>query len=192
MFVNDAFVDADLNNYQIAARLRSLHRVGQQIQLGIIFLAERLKEGKLTVPQWEEEMRKELKALHVIAAALAKQGIENLTATDYGYIGAKLKEEYRYLRRFRLQIEQGAVNLQSNAFLRRAASYTINSRESFYKVLRANTSRYTQERRILNPKAVHCQTCISEAKLGWQPLGTLRKIGDSECKINCQCRFHFR
>lgn len=190
--MSEVYLDARLSNYQIAARLRSLKRIAQQIQFGIIFLAERLREGKLTPEQWENEMRKEIKALHIIAAALAKEGIENLTAADYGYIGAKLKQEYKYLRNFRLQIERGSVKLESNAFLRRAASYTVNSRESFYKVLRTDTQSYTQERRVLDPKAIHCQTCIDEARKGWQPIGTLRKIGDSECKINCQCRFHFR
>lgn len=37
-----------------------------------------------------------------------------------------------------------------------------------------------------------CPTCIERLALNWQPIGTLRPIGDSECRHQCHCHFRFR
>lgn len=43
---------------------------------------------------------------------------------------------------------------------------------------------------ILNRILVH--NCVDYALSGWQPIGTLPPIGDSQCGQNCECRFEFR
>ena len=46
------------------------------------------------------------------------------------------------------------------------------------------------ERRVLgHPKTEHCADCPPLAALGWQPIGTLPDIGDSECEGRCLCHF---
>lgn len=37
----------------------------------------------------------------------------------------------------------------------------------------------------------YCKTCIEQSRLGWQPLGTLKEIGDSECMGMCDCYFEW-
>ncbi len=37
-----------------------------------------------------------------------------------------------------------------------------------------------------------CATCVEQVDEEWQPIGTLRSIGDSECLMNCHCRFVYR
>ena len=37
----------------------------------------------------------------------------------------------------------------------------------------------------------YCQTCISQSRMGWQPVGTLNEIGDSECMGSCDCYFEW-
>ncbi len=52
---------------------------------------------------------------------------------------------------------------------------------------------FAQERRILGrPKTEHCPDCPPIAALGWQPIGTLPMIGDTECGGLCLCHFEFR
>jgi hypothetical protein len=58
-----------------------------------------------------------------------------------------------------------------------------------------------EELRVLG-EADHCSTeddpdgdregCLELAALGWQPIGTLPKIGESVCIVNCHCRFAYR
>ena len=45
-----------------------------------------------------------------------------------------------------------------------------------------------EEERILGA-ADHCPDCLDEAAKGRQPIGTLRRIGDSICLSNCHCTF---
>jgi hypothetical protein len=48
------------------------------------------------------------------------------------------------------------------------------------------------ERRILgHPKTHHCEDCPPLAALGWQPIGTLPRIGETECGGMCLCRFEY-
>jgi hypothetical protein len=51
--------------------------------------------------------------------------------------------------------------------------------------------RYTYERAFLSV-AEHCPGCIDRAERGWSPIGTLPPLGDSECRVRCQCYFLFR
>ena len=65
----------------------------------------------------------------------------------------------------------------------------------------------TQERRVLGD-AEHCRTvrtraeavlgqpglegCVELAAKGWQPIGSLPKIGQSPCRSNCKCTKIYR
>ncbi len=50
---------------------------------------------------------------------------------------------------------------------------------------------YNEERRVLGD-AMHCLDCPPLAALGWQPIGTLPMIGDTECGGHCHCHFEYR
>lgn len=51
----------------------------------------------------------------------------------------------------------------------------------------------TQERRVLgHPKTHHCEDCPPLAAMGWQPIGTLPAIGQTECGGMCYCHFEYR
>jgi hypothetical protein len=48
-----------------------------------------------------------------------------------------------------------------------------------------------QERRFLHA-AEHCPDCVDVAGRGWVPIGTLPRIGDSQCRTRCRCTFSYR
>jgi len=102
-------------------------------------------------------------------------------------IGAAIAREYKYFEKFVRQV-LGAVNAAA-----RAGMYAEAGRGT-YEEARAEAmkaSGKTEERRLLGI-ADHCSDCVAEANKGWQPIGTLRAIGDSLCKSNCHCRKEFR
>jgi len=102
-------------------------------------------------------------------------------------IGAAIAREYKYFEKFVKQV-LGAVNAAA-----RAGMYAEAGRGT-YEEARAEAmkaSGKTEERRLLGI-ADHCSDCVAEANKGWQPIGTLRAIGDSLCKSNCHCRKEFR
>lgn len=50
-----------------------------------------------------------------------------------------------------------------------------------------------RERRVLgHPKFSHCTDCPPLAEMGWQPVGTLPDIGDTECGPLCLCHFSYQ
>jgi hypothetical protein len=54
-----------------------------------------------------------------------------------------------------------------------------------------------QERRRLGV-AEHCRThgdlegCVELHDLGWQPIGSLPRLGQTPCRTNCKCHWQFR
>ncbi len=52
---------------------------------------------------------------------------------------------------------------------------------------------YTEEMRVHGKlKDDMCPTCKAAVDAGWQPIGTLPKIGQSECISECHCFFRWR
>lgn len=154
-------------------------------------LSKQLLDGKLTLAEWQEQMAFNLKMQALASAALAKGGWAQMTASDYGRVGAELKKQYAYLQKFALDIQNGKISFDGR-ILTRADLYAERARGTFEDVRReiARQAGFDRERRLLGV-ADHCRDCIVEANKGWQPLGTLRAIGDSICKSNCHCNFDF-
>lgn len=67
---------------------------------------------------------------------------------------------------------------------------TGNAGQPPRKLRSGNPARW--ERRVLgHPKTEHCHDCPPFAALGWQPIGTLPAIGESECGHLCLCHFEY-
>jgi hypothetical protein len=77
----------------------------------------------------------------------------------------------------------------------RAELYATSAWQGAQKIVRASkrrTGNARWERRILgHPKTEHCTDCPPLAALGWQPVGTLPDIGESECGPLCLCHFEY-
>lgn len=101
-------------------------------------------------------------------------------------------DQVSYFDRFMYGVLAGAVAL--SALAARAAMYPLAAFGTYENAKRAremNAAGFNEEQRVLqsgNP----CITCQAQAALGWQPLGTLRRIGDSECIVRCRCYFRYR
>jgi len=163
----------------------------------------RLATGQITVDEWRDAMRDASRRLHTSSTALAQGSWESVSAREWGYAGAKIKSEYKYLEGFAKDIASGKVpvytidpvtgeRIPAGQFMARASMYA----ESGHGTLEASRRRGEQEagaqweRRVL-ADAKNCDDCVEYALMGWQPIGTLPEIGDSACKSNCRCEFEF-
>lgn len=152
-----------------------------------------LVEGRSSLATWQTQMALEIKHLHIASAAAAVGGWDRLTSADFGRVGQLLKVQYAYLQRFALQIQVGQVPL-NGGLITRAGMYADAARGTYEderRVLMRDRLGMTEERRELG-RADHCDDCLAEAGKGWQPIGTLRRIGDSACKVSCKCSFNYR
>ena len=162
-----------------------------------------LASGRITVEEWRDAMRDASRRLHTSSTALAQGSWDGVSAREWGYAGAKLKSEYAYLEKFAQDIASGkqavftidpetGERIPSGRFMARASMYA----ESGHGTLEASRRRSAidegakWERRVLDD-AENCDDCIGYALEGWQPIGTLPEIGDSQCASNCRCSFEY-
>lgn len=170
---------------------------GSQIEMGL--LSERLQSGSISLLEWRAGMAQQIKMLHVAQSALARGGWSQMTQSDWGWVGSEIKKQYQFLDRFAADIASGKQPLNGR-FLQRAKLYANASRGMFEEMRRRYMRLFkgaTEERRNLGV-AEHCQTvdklegCVELAAKGWQPIGTLPRIGESPCRTNCKCYYLFR
>lgn len=165
--------------------------------------AEDLLAGAITFAAWALITKAQIRIVHIVGAALAVGGFKvlrdavngkpagpnapNLGASILQKIGDAISREFKFFERFAKQAQTGK-NTPA-----RAGMYAEAGRGTFEDVRSdvAKAQGKTEERRVLGA-AEHCADCIVEAAKGWQPIGTLRRIGDSKCKTNCHCRFEYR
>lgn len=155
-------------------------------------LAARMAEGEVTIGEWQVRTARVVKSLHLAAHAAARGGFGQLTAADYGRVGAVLRFQYSRLAAFAVDAEQGRMT--GPQIIARAGLYGASGNGTFEGGRRwgAEVAGKTQERRILHP-AEHCAPCVEEALKGWQPIGTLLAIGEgTPCRSNCRCTFQFK
>ena len=170
----------------------ALERVMQAGRRNIRQYSEALVNGDITLAQWQRGMAAEIKTLHVTAALSAKGGYQAMAPRDWALAEREIERQMRYLSRFKDDIRSGDQELDGR-LVTRADLYGQAPRGTFEELKRATAEvkAYNAERRVLGV-ADHCATCLVEAGKGWQPLGTLRRIGDSECVTNCHCEFVFK
>jgi hypothetical protein len=153
---------------------------------------QNLLAGTIMLADWQLQMMAAVKSVHLVALAVAHGGWNQLDQSDFGWVGQRIREQYRFLADFASEIASGAQPLNGRLGVRitlYAAAARATHREAQRRI--AAQRAVGEERRVLG-QADHCKTCLQQARLGWQPFGTLKRIGDSECRVNCRCHFDFR
>jgi hypothetical protein len=86
-------------------------------------LASQVYNGNLSIGAWEEAMKSEIRALHVATGTIGKGGWDNMTQSDWGRIGAEVKQQYRFLHGFADTIAEKRDNISLAAIQARAHMY---------------------------------------------------------------------
>lgn len=126
-------------------------------------LAERMYTGEISIGQWEELMKKQIRELHSSVAAIGKGGWDLMTPADWGRLGPQMKEQYRYLHNFAQNIAENRDTISINAIKARAHMY--------------------------GNAAGHSACMIEAGQVLSDMLPWLPKDGSTECLVNCKCRW---
>lgn len=159
--------------------------------------AEDLIAARINRSEWMLRMEASVKRAHVITGVAAMGGREQVAISDLGWIGQRVREQYERLRAFGRDVEAG--RLSDAQLLARSDLYAEAARATHREAerRRERLAGMTEERRVLSP-ADHCSTrgglrgCVELARLGWQPAGSLPRIGQTPCKVRCKCVMQFR
>lgn len=160
-------------------------------------LVTALHEQRISPGIFQEQMRTELRRLHLQNAALGSGGFDRLGPREYGRAGQMLRGDYQRLSNLAQGIVDGNVSLPQA--LNRVSGYAGTARSNFLAAERDAARDGAQrrgvrmeERRRLGASE-HCVDCVRYAGLGWQPLGTLPVPGEASiCSRNCRCSLERR
>ena len=162
-------------------------------------LATQLQSGDTRLSDWQRSMIDQIKQTQIAAALAANGGDENSSKVDYKEIAATILALLFFFRGFSKDIEAGKQPLNGFLFLR-SDLYANAARSTFEEIRRYGMATYfgaAQEKRELGP-AEHCRThhglkgCVELHDLGWVPINTLARLGQTPCRTHCKCRFIYR
>ncbi len=146
----------------------------------------------------------------IVAGAMALKGDDHLTNAEIYAVDRLTRKQYEYLDKFKREVLQnppkpiadlssqiivaGPPPMTEGQFVARLEQYGNSvwgagnslNRDRVRQVPNAKL-----ERRFLG-HADHCEDCPPLAAQGWQPLGTLPDIGDTECGGQCHCHFEYQ
>jgi len=148
-----------------------------------------MASGNITLEQWQASVREAIKAAHIQAAIIGNGGRGRMGPAEYGRVGQRLGQEYRYLQNFAGDLLAGRIS--APMALARISLYSQSVRGSFWQgtEMRRQQQGFSLMRRILDPQAQHCQDCIGFAAQGIVSLGTLPLPGQRcACRSRCKCR----
>jgi hypothetical protein len=161
-------------------------------------LAQSLQAGG-SLGDFQMGMINQIKATQVAAALAANGGENNTDQNTWKKISGAILALLLFFKKFWTDITTKKQPL-NGSILTRADLYAAGARGMFEQARQTGYAvnfGEVQERRVLGI-AEHCRThggltgCVELADLGWQPIGTLPKIGESPCRTNCKCHFDYR
>ena len=89
--------------------------------------SQRLLDGRLSLADWELEMRRLVKVSNSATAVIANGGAGEMSPSRWGYVGQTVRQEYGYLHQMAQDIASGAQPLDGR-LVSRARLYGQNAR----------------------------------------------------------------
>lgn len=169
----------------------SLDRTLDNAGKGIRSSTQALREGRVSLADWQAGMRANLKASHLAATALAKGGWHNMAPSDYGRVGRILRDQYGYLSNFAAEITSGKQKLDGRVLVR-ADLYAQSGRPT-YEAERQRAAEIDGKTlvRSIRHASDSCPGCIEQEAAGVQRIADWTPIGARECRTRCRCSAEF-
>lgn len=154
-------------------------------------VTQRLRDGNVSLAGWQREMADTIRRTHGASAAMARGGWAQMTPSDWGRVGQRVRRQYEYLDRFAAQIETGAIPMDGR-ILSRAELYALDARSQY------EADRLTMEGQLgkvrcrsIRSARDSCAGCIAAAGLGWVTLDQMPPPGSRDCGNRCRCHLEF-
>lgn len=156
-------------------------------------LTANLQDGSISLADWQAGMISQVKLLHLGAAMVGRGGRAQMTQSDWGWTGSRLRQQYGYLREFAHDIATGITPMDGR-LVARAAMYAEASRGTQRQMMGrvAMMNGREEEKNVLGGADRHCGVCLECTHQGWVPIGTLPGIGSRTCLSHCHCSMQYR
>lgn len=131
----------------------------------------------------------------ILAATMSLLGPAPLTGEELDAAEREAVRQEQWFDRFRDEALTPGPAMTPAQFVARAEKYGDSAWQAAQRVNHDTATKRgvaIMARRVLgHPKTEHCSDCPPLAAKGWQPIGTLPRIGDTECGPLCLCHFEF-
>ncbi len=156
-------------------------------------MTEQLQAGTISLADWQAGMMGQVKLMHLGAAMVGRGGRAQMTQSDWGWTGQRLRSEYGYLREFAHDIAIGSTPMDGR-LAARATMYAEAARGTQYGMMGrvARLNGREEERNYLGVAERNCNECIDCTAQGWVDIGTLPPIGGRKCLARCHCTMSYR
>jgi hypothetical protein len=152
-------------------------------------LGNLLLEGKITLRAWQEQFAQSLKILHAQQYLLGVGGQSQIQKEDYLVLARELKNQYKYLRNFAVDLTKGVMTPAQ--FKVRAAMYAKAAKVSYFRGEKqaARRSGLDGAYRVLGESDRHCQQCPQYAAMGIVPINeVIYPTQKCDCRTSCLCK----
>ena len=158
-------------------------------------IATEFRAGRITLLEFETEMRELLKSGHIIAASVGKGGRARMTQADWGQVGAKIKWQNGYLTKFARKIGRGSITEIATAS--RARSYASALYMSFANTFHKSQTEFVADGknpalvRLITNSEEGCVECAADEAQGWMSVDDMGELGTRLCGDFCKCDLEF-
>lgn len=152
-------------------------------------LADDLRAGRISLTEWQAEMKDVIKQTQLGTAAIAKGGLDQMTQADFGRVGQRVRTQYQYLDQWVEQIKAGLP--VDGRMEPRARQYLRSARSSFLSQEAEDMRERGYLARSVTRPAEHCAECLAEEAKGLVEPQFLVPIGERTCRANCKCVFQY-
>lgn len=155
-------------------------------------LTQSLSDGQLSLAAWQAGMMAATKSVHIVGATVATGGWAQMGQDDWGWVGQRIREQYRFLQQFAADLASGKQALNGTA-LARSEMYAQAGRATHRAAIeRAAKARGLEQERNQLGAADHCAGCLAATAAGWVPIGSLVPCGSRNCLSRCHCSLTYR
>lgn len=160
-----------------------------------VISARRLIWNEMSISEFQTSVLNLIRRSHVLQASMAHGGWNQMTFSDWGWVGQRIRGQYEFFRDLINDLMSGKQAL-NESLVTRVRQYMRASRSTLLEMRRRLVQQLgaVSERRVLSI-AEHCksdnglQGCVELAARGWVGIGSLPPIGSTPCRVNCRCHF---
>lgn len=193
------YFDKKVNRYRNSdGRFISFETIREEIDKLSLYVKNELNiisskylANKITLDEWEYQIREILKYSHVISSSIGYGGRNNMTYSELGSLGVILREQYKYLRNFKSKI--GNKQIDNTQISYRSSLYAFPILSTFYlfqlKLFNGNPNVEVKRQRHASES---CGDCIDWESRGFMPVDKMAPIGSLKCGPFCKCKFIYR
>lgn len=156
--------------------------------------------GPVSSREYQARMQEQITLSHNVNAVLAAGGFAAMTLGLWNYAASRARSEQLFAESLASEINRGLVSVPQ------AINRTSQYAEATYPTFAGTTDRRErargtiEARRILDPKAEHCERdatrgtpgCPELASEDYEPIEEVVPIGESTCRSRCRCWIEYR